>query len=395
MRSSPQVQGLEAGPVAVQSLFWFLPSGFWFYLPASLVQCPSDMEGQELRLRIPFATLLKVALAFLLVVVVVRLWPVIVMVFVAALIAAVLVPLDRWLERRGVRRSLIITAIALLLLAILLLIFLVLVPAISRQVVEISGNLPKLQKEIVSRFPMARPLFAEFQSAKRPTGPQLRDWLTRGLTLSRYALEGFTALIFVLVLAIYLLIEGETAAEWLISFAPKSQRGRFERLRAEIGEVMLAYMRGQLITCFICGAWAYLVLLVLGVPGALPLAAIAFVADLVPVVGTIVMTIPAVLLAMTVSPLRALLVAAAYLLYHLVESYFIVPKIYGKQMRLSTLTVLLAIAVGGTLQGVVGAILILPLVAAYPIVERIFLREELPSDTVERHEELAEGEGAK
>jgi predicted PurR-regulated permease PerM len=78
------------------------------------------------------------------------------------------------------------------------------------------------------------------------------------------------------------------------------------------------------------------------------------------------------------------------MLYHFVESYFIVPRVYGKQMRLSTLTVLLAIMVGGTLQGVAGAILILPFVAAYPIVERLWLRDKLPEDTVARHEELAE-----
>jgi len=51
--------------------------------------------------------------------------------------------------------------------------------------------------------------------------------------------------------------------------------------------------------------------------------------------------------------------------------------------------VILAIAVGGTLQGVIGALLALPIAAAYPIVERIWLRDQLPPDTVERHEELA------
>jgi Predicted permease len=350
------------------------------------------MEGQDLQLRIPFATLLKVAFALLLAIIVVRLWPVLVMVFVAALIAAVLNPLARWLEGRGVRRPLVVTLISLSLLGILLLVFMVLIPAISRQVVEISKDLPNLEKQVVSRFPFARPLVAQLQSAKRPTGPQMRDWMTRGLAVGRYAIEGITTLIFILVLAVYLLIEGDTAAEWLISFAPKGQRGRFERLKRELGGVMLAYMRGQLITCILCGAWAYGVLLLLRVPGALPLAAVAFLLDLVPVLGTIAMTVPAVLLALTVSPLCAALVVVAYLFYHFAESYFIVPRVYGKQMRLSTLTVLLAIAVGGTLQGIVGAILILPLVAAYPIVERIFLREELPSDTVERHEEMAEGE---
>jgi predicted PurR-regulated permease PerM len=130
--------------------------------------------------------------------------------------------------------------------------------------------------------------------------------------------------------------------------------------------------------------------MLLHIPAALPLAVIAFVADLLPVVGTIAMTVPAVMLAMTAGPIKALLVFAGYMLYHFVESYFIIPRVYGSQMRLSTLTVLLAIMVGGTLQGVAGAILILPFVAAYPIVERLWLRDKLPSDTVARHEELAE-----
>jgi predicted PurR-regulated permease PerM len=88
--------------------------------------------------------------------------------------------------------------------------------------------------------------------------------------------------------------------------------------------------------------------------------------------------------------MNALLVFAGYMLYHFTESYFIIPRVYGKQMRLSTLTVLLAIMIGGALQGAVGAILILPFVAAYPIVERLWLRDKLPADTVEKHEELAE-----
>ena len=61
-------------------------------------------------------------------------------------------------------------------------------------------------------------------------------------------------------------------------------------------------------------------------------------------------------------------------------------------MRLSTLTVLVSIAIGGTLQGVIGAVLALPIAAAYPIVERIWLRRHLPADTVPRHEAIEEGE---
>ena len=96
--------------------------------------------------------------------------------------------------------------------------------------------------------------------------------------------------------------------------------------------------------------------------------------------------------ALLVSPGRALIVAAAILAYHAVEAYVLIPRIWGNQMRVSTLTVLLGITVGATLQGPIGAVLALPIAAAYPIIERIWLRDRLPSDTVDRHEELKEGD---
>jgi predicted PurR-regulated permease PerM len=338
-------------------------------------------------LRIPFTTLLKVALTLLLCVCMIKLWPVILMIVVAILLAVMLDPLIVAGEHHRVRRGFGVVVIALVLLGLIALFFAVLVPRMTNEIGDITKELPLLEQTVASRFPMAAPYLKNLHGGPPP---ELKTWLSRGLIFSKYAIEGITAMIFVLVLALYLLIEGRTAFEWLISLAPKSKRPRLRKTAVEMSGVVLAYMRGQVITCFICAGWAYLVLILLHVPAALPLALIAFIADLLPVVGTIAMTVPAVLLALTGGPVKALMVLAGYMLYHFVESYFIVPRVYGKQMRLSTLTVLLAIMVGGTLQGAAGAILILPFVAGYPIVERLWLREKLPEDTVERHEELAE-----
>jgi len=345
-----------------------------------------------MELRIPFATLLKIALALLLVLCVVKLWPVIIIVVIAILVAVMLDPLVRWLERHRVRRGYGIAVVSLLMFGLLLVFLGVIVPAMSRQIVELSRDLPKVADRLGKEFPPAASILGSVRGMRIPEGPQLRAWLSRGLSAGMYAVEGLTAVIFVLVVAIYLLIEGQRAFQWLITFAEPRQRKKWERTAHEIGGVILAYMRGQAITCFLCGGWAYLVLILCHVPAALALAVIAFVADLVPVVGTIVMIVPAVLLALLVGPVQALLVAGGYLLYHLVESYFIVPRVYGSQMRLSTLTVLLAVAAGGTLQGALGAVLILPFVAAYPIVERIWLREQLPDDAVPRHEAMSRGD---
>lgn len=343
--------------------------------------------AEPVDLHIPFTTLLKVALTLLLCVCVIQLWPVILMIIVAILLAVMFDPLVEFGERHHVRRGVGVIAIALVLLGLFVLFFTVLVPHMTAQIGDITRQLPLLEQTVARRFPAAAPYLKTLHGGPPP---ELKTWLSRGLIFGKYAIEGVTALIFVFVLALYLLIEGRTAFEWLISLAPKSKRPRFRQTAVEIGGVIRAYMRGQAITCFICAGWAYLVLILLHVPAALPLALIAFIADLVPVVGTIAMTVPAVMMAMTVGPMNALLVLAGYMLYHFVESYFIVPRVYGRQMRLSTLTVLLAIMIGGSLQGAAGAILILPFVAAYPIVERLWLRDQLPEDTVERHEELAE-----
>jgi predicted PurR-regulated permease PerM len=342
--------------------------------------------NEPIELRIPFVTLLKVALTLLLCVCIIKLWPVILMLVVAVLLAVMFDPLVLFLERHHLRRPLGVILIGALLLGLLILFFVVLVPAMSNQVVEVSRQLPHLEQTVGQRYPAAVPYLKRLHGG---APAEVKVWLMRGFIAGKYAIEVVTALIFVLVVSLYLLLEGRTVFEWLADLAPKQRRAKLKQTAVEMSDVVLAYMRGQVITCFICAGWAYLVLLLAGVPAALPLAVIAFFADLLPVVGTIAMTVPAVLLALTLGPGKALLVFGGYMLYHLVESYFIVPRVYGKQMRLSTLTVLLAIMVGGTLQGVAGAILILPFVAAYPIVERLWLRDQLPDDTVQKHEELA------
>jgi predicted PurR-regulated permease PerM len=81
-----------------------------------------------------------------------------------------------------------------------------------------------------------------------------------------------------------------------------------------------------------------------------------------------------------------------FIAYHLVEVYVIVPRLYRNRLKLSTLTVLLAILAGGTLAGIPGAVLALPLVAAYPVIEKHWLDEWLHPDVVADHSALRETE---
>jgi predicted PurR-regulated permease PerM len=342
-------------------------------------------DPNEIQLRIPFTTMLKIAFFGLLVLIVITLWPVILMLVVAVLIAVMLAPLVRWLERHRVRRGVAIALVGLLEFGVLALLVGVIIPTTASELSDLAKNAPQIRKDLYARVPYLKQVLNEGRQ------PQWREWLMRGFTAGKFALEGLTAVIFVLVVAIYLLIEGQQTLDWLIAFAPQRHRRKVRQTVDEAGEVILAYVRGNFITSTICAAWMLTVLLLLHVPAAVPLAIFAFFCDFVPVVGTIVMTVPAGLLALTISPTTALIVVAAVVFYHLLENYLIIPRVYGKSMRLSTLAVLLAVTVGGVLQGVMGAVLILPFVAAYPIVERIWLREQLPDDTNAIHQAIEEG----
>lgn len=337
-----------------------------------------------MELRIPFATLLKIALTFLLIVCVMKLWTVILMLVIAVLIAVVLDPIVVWLERHRARRAAGIALVAVILFGLLLSFLLYLLPTIAKQLFEFTKELPQLARWLKTHYPSVATFIPP-----QPQPQQIRGIAAKGFMAGLYAVEGLTALVFVFVVAIYLLVEGRRAYAWLVSFAPERNRRKFDRTAREMNEVVLAFMRGNVITSFICAGYVLAVMSALHIPMPLLLATVAFIADFVPVVGTIVMTAPAAVLALTQSPTRALLVIAAYVFYHLMENYVIIPRVYGTQMRLSTLTVLVAIAIGGTLQGAIGAVLALPVAAAYPIVERIWLRERLPTDTVARHEELS------
>ncbi len=192
----------------------------------------------------------------------------------------------------------------------------------------------------------------------------------------------------VLIIAFYFVLDGQRVYRWLVAFLPEQHRRKMDSAADEITMVVGHYIAGNLLTSVLCAVYAFVVLQALHIPGAPLLAILAGVFDLLPIIGFFLFTIPATLVALTVSPNAAVLVALLYGAYHLAENYVIVPKVYGNRLRLATLTVLIWCLAAGLLAGVIGVIIVLPLIASYPIVERIWLRPYLERDTVKQHQEI-------
>jgi predicted PurR-regulated permease PerM len=340
-----------------------------------------------------WASLLRIAAAALAGWACFRLWPAVEILLFAALIAIALSPVVRALERRRLSRG---RAVFLLAVGVVLLggafAFSVLPPLMS-QVSAIWKGLPALRGSIARSLEsgglLARVVLPLFDL---PHAPEVDAWLARPLAWGPPAFEIGGAVVVVAVLSLYVLLDGPKVVAWVLAYAPRAHRRRMGDMIPELFSVVQAYTTGQLISSSLFAGFALAALAATGVPGALPLAFLAAICDVIPVAGIVTVTALASLLALTVSPSTALLVAALFIAYHLVELYVIVPRLYRDRLKLSTLTVLLAILAGGTLAGIPGAVLALPLVAAYPVIEKHWLDEWLHPDVVADHSALRETE---
>jgi predicted PurR-regulated permease PerM len=358
-------------------------------------QAPPARERVDLHVHLPTRTVVKVLLTLIAVWAGLRLWPQFVLLLISLLLAVALHPVVTSLERRGLRRGAAVGLLTLLMCAVAAVLVTVVFTSLAEQLSKLVQEFPALRDRVVERVPAAYPTLKRVvrEVFALPSSPEVAAHLKRPLALGTVALSGVVSMFIALIVTIYLLLDGKRLYAWLIAYIPRVHRERMAITAGEVSEVVCAYVRGQAIISALFTAYAALVLSVLRVPAVLPLAILAGLCDVIPVVGVVLATAPAVLLAVTVSPATAAIVLACYVAYHVIESYLIVPRVYGSRLRLSTLAVVLALLVGTTLQGLIGAVLVLPLVAAYPIIERIWLASYLAPDVVKDHNALAKTDG--
>ncbi len=197
------------------------------------------------------------------------------------------------------------------------------------------------------------------------------------ITYTLDAFRGIVALLSVIVMSIYLLLDRQAMEDYLSSFFLHRQQ-KVKKLMIKIENKLGAWLRGQLMLSIIIGVATYIGLLALGIEFALPLAIVAGLFEVVPVIGPIVSAIPAILIALTVSPLLALGIAVFYLVVQQLESHLIVPQVMKHAVGLNPLLVIISISIGGKLLGITGALLAVPIaVVIQVVIEEVLSDEEL------------------
>ncbi len=349
----------------------------------------------KVEVHIPGLTILKVLGTALIVSITIALSQIIVTLFLATMLAVTLHPLLRSLKKRGFPNWVGISVVVGGLVLGAALIFTLILPPLFEQGSLLMANLPGIKESILSHIPKSGPFQSmanhALQQLERPDASKFAEPL---VSVGQLAIGGMAQLFLVFIFTIYLLTDGPRTLAWFLAFFSETRRVKLEATALETSKVISAYVAGQGITSVICGIYTFIILSIFHVPAALMLATIAGVFDVLPVLGFFLAAAPAVILSMTISPFTGVLVAGFYVLYHAIENYFLTPKIYGNRLRLSDLVVLVSLLAAGTVGGIVGAIVILPLVASYPIIERIWLVNILGKGVVKQHLDAGTGYGS-
>jgi len=187
-------------------------------------------------------------------------------------------------------------------------------------------------------------------------------------SLTSRAFGGLFSIVTIMVVSFYLLIDNERIKHVIAKLVPAKSHKRAMETYTQIEAKLGAWLRGQLVLSFSIGALTWVVLTVLGIDFAFPLAVIAGILEVVPTIGPIISAIPAVVVALAVSPTMALIVVAAYILIQFLENNILVPKIMEKAVGLNPIVVIIGVMIGAKIMGVVGALLSVPFIAMAVII---------------------------
>jgi predicted PurR-regulated permease PerM len=298
-------------------------------------------------------------------------------IYIATLLAIGLSPLVRFIEhqrvlRIGTRRLprwFAILSIYLVVIGAVVVIGMTILPPLISQARDLAKNAPgmfdRAQDFLIERRIIDHKVTWREAVQQAPDAGSTLDVVFSAIS---GIVGGLFGLFTILILTFYLLIESDSMLTGLLQLFPREQRTRVALICRQITVKVSAWLAGQLFLSSVIAVSAAIGLWLMGIPYFYVLALIAGIGELIPLVGPILSSIPAIAVAFTVSPLMAVWVAVFWIVQQQIESHFLVPKVMSTQVGVSAATVIIALMVGGSLLGVMGALLAVPTAAILLVV---------------------------
>ncbi len=308
---------------------------------------------------------------------------VLLLVFLAVLLGAALEPLVALIRgRTGIGRGLSILIVYAVFLASVVGMAVFIVPAAIVQLGSALSHVPAFLEQVRSWSAQLRPeplsegisslidtVKAPFQPGPPPSPDSIID---AGIVVGQIG----AALITLLALVFFWLTERSRLQRYALAFMPMHRRAGIRDAWNQVESRLGLWVRGQVILMATIGVATGIAYSLIGLPAALLLALIAAITEVVPIVGPIIGAVPALLVATTLGPEAVVLTLGVYFLLHLIEGNVLVPMVMRNTVGLSPFLVLVSLLIGGTVGGILGAVVAVPIVAGVTVIlERLQDRE--------------------
>jgi predicted PurR-regulated permease PerM len=299
---------------------------------------------------------------------------------VATFLAIAIAPAVNWLGRRDVPRWLAILLVYLAGAAGIFGIGLLIVPPLVTGVTDLSENLPGYVDDLRhndtfrkydDKYDITKNL--KQQATDLPTKLGDAAGTLRDVTVGVFS--KFIQLFSILVMAFFLVRDGDRVLEFVFRQLSTEREARLRGVATDVSDAIVGYVFGNFVISILAGLVTYVTLEILGIPFAVPLAILFGFFDLIPLVGA---TLGGILVGVVVAfndfPVGLIVWTAVLILYQQIENNMIQPVVYARTTQLHPLIVIVAILIGGSLLGVLGALVAIPVAAAIQAVIRDYWR---------------------
>ncbi len=303
---------------------------------------------------------------------------------VGIVLAYLFYPLIYFLRKRNIPKTWAIYILIMVFLILIIVISFLIIPAFLTELENLTTTIPEYVKEIDNYIDK---LNQEYHRVNMP--PIIKEVIDRTLKKSEEQvitfMENFTELIInslstLLSLVIapfisyYILKDMDKLKRGIIKFLPKNKRRTFLELGIEINKIFLGYLRGQIWISIIVGILISIGLILFNIKFSILLGFVAGISNMVPFIGPIIGSIPAVFIALLSSPTKAISIALLFLIIQQLESSIISPKIMSNEVGIHPLLVIFSLLTGAKLYGIWGLLLAIPIAGSLIVIFKYLLK---------------------
>ena len=329
---------------------------------------------QKQTIDISYESILKIIFVLFTLFFLFQLRHIIFIIFISVIVALIANPAVDRMQKRNIPRVVGASAFCLTALLVIGLLVYIVAPPLAKEVSQLTSQFPTYLEQvdfndsIIQDQSLGYMSSEPFQNILIEAGKFLKDATSNFVSVMLGLLGGILSAVLILVISFYFIVEEKGIEKFVENVIPYNLRPRALKIIKKTESQLGKWFVGQLVLGLIVGLLSFIGLSILGVPYALVLGIIAGTMELIPYIGPTLASIPAILIAFTVSPLLAILTLILYFLIQQFENYLIVPKVMERSVGLHPVIIIIAMLVGGQLAGILGVILAIPVTTIISII---------------------------